>query len=131
MYAQGAADEFKKKYNLDLNCVQLEHRGMPCSKVQYVFTGSGVDWKRAYDVFSAHIVIDDIDRVRIDLLGRDGKIFLFGQSGGAILVCQYLADFSQHVDRAFVERGSDNLETVINRDRQVFLRIAGKRGSLS
>lgn len=59
-----------------------------------------VDWHCAYRVFRAEQWIEDIDAVRRELVGESGKVMLFGQSGGAHLVHQYLAVHGQHVARA-------------------------------
>ena len=59
-----------------------------------------IDWQCAYRVFGAAQWIEDIDAVRRKLLGETGKVLLFGQSGGAFLVHQYLSVHGDFVDRA-------------------------------
>ena len=59
-----------------------------------------VDWQCAYRIFRAEQWIEDIDAVRRELLGERGKVLLFGQSGGAFLVHQYLSAHGEFVQRA-------------------------------
>jgi len=47
--------------------------------------------------------IRDIESVRKSLVGENGKIDLYGRSGGGYLVHQYLAQYGEHVDRAFTQ----------------------------
>ncbi len=126
--AVGAPDELKKEYQLDMNIVRMEHRGMPCSKVDYVFSKKGVDWPKAYDVFRSENVIEDIDRIRMDLLGENGTVFLMGGSGAGTLACQYLAKYSIHVDRAFIYCTSDDPESANLRQHEKFLRLLENDG---
>jgi pimeloyl-ACP methyl ester carboxylesterase len=128
--AAGTPDEYKKKYQLDMNVVCMEHRGMPCSRVQYVFTENGVDWRKAYDVFRSENVVEDIDRIRVDLLGGNGKIFLWGRSGGGILACQYLAGHSQYVDRASILVSSDNTQSTVLGQRANFFLMLEREGMM-
>jgi hypothetical protein len=62
-----------------------------------------VDWPRAGAIFGSAQWVEDIDAVRRDLLGKDGRILLYGASGGAFLVHQYLAAHGRWVQRAFTE----------------------------
>ena len=59
------------------------------------------DWTKAWRIFNSGQWIEDIDSVRRTLLGESGKLLLFGQSGGAMLVHEYLAKHGDHVQRAF------------------------------
>ena len=52
--------------------------------------------------------MDDIEAVRQDmqkkgLLPEDGKIMLYGGSGGGVLIQQYLDKYGEHVSRALIE----------------------------
>ena len=127
-FAAGAPDRMKKDYGLELNIVQIEHRGMPASPTPLVSAGGRTDWAKAYAVFRSANVIRDIDAVRRDLLGSEGRIRILGQSGGAILACQYLAAFGRWVDRAIIERGTDNLATTIERNRAFFFDALKSQG---
>ncbi len=119
-FAAGAPDRMKKDYGLNLNIVQIEHRGMPASPAPLVSAGGRTDWVKACAVFRSANVVRDIDAVRRDLLGPEGRIRILGQSGGAILACQYLAEFGRSVDRAIIERGTCNLTTTIARNKAFF-----------
>jgi pimeloyl-ACP methyl ester carboxylesterase len=57
-------------------------------------------WSEAWRIFNSDQWIEDIDAVRRDLVGESGKILLFGASGGAFLVTQYLSKHGARVERA-------------------------------
>jgi dipeptidyl aminopeptidase/acylaminoacyl peptidase len=119
-FAAGAPDRMKKDYGLDLNIVQIEHRGMPASPTPLISKDGPTDWAKAFAVFQSSNVVSDIDAVRRDLLGSEGRIHILGQSGGAILACQYLARYGRWVDRAVIERGSADLSRAIAGNRDFF-----------
>jgi pimeloyl-ACP methyl ester carboxylesterase len=59
------------------------------------------DWKKAWQIFNHHQWLGDIEAVRKSLFGEQGKILIYSESGGAMMSHQYLAEFGQHVSRAF------------------------------
>lgn len=59
------------------------------------------DWKEAWRLYRSEQWVEDIETVRRALLGAQGKIMLFGRSGGAYLAHQYIAAYGDHVSRAF------------------------------
>ena len=59
------------------------------------------DWKKAWKIFNHQQWLGDIEAVRKSLLGDKGKILIYGESGGGMMSHQYLAEFGQHVNRAF------------------------------
>lgn len=59
------------------------------------------NWAKAYQVFRWEQYVNDINEVRKALLGEQGKILLYGQSGGGFLVHQYLSMYGQYVPRVF------------------------------
>jgi len=59
------------------------------------------NWKKAWQVFNHHQWLGDIEAVRKSLLGDVGKIHIYGESGGAMMAHQYLAEYGQYVSRAF------------------------------
>lgn len=61
------------------------------------------DWVRAWQIFNSEQWIEDIEAVRRKVVGNSGKILLYGRSGGAFLVHQYLAKYGAHVQRAFTQ----------------------------
>lgn len=61
------------------------------------------DWAKAWRIFNSEQWVEDIESVRRSVVGRDGKILLYGRSGGAYLVHQYLAKYGTHVRRAFTQ----------------------------
>lgn len=60
-----------------------------------------VNWAEAFTAFCWQQYVNDIDAVRKKLLGNNGRILLYGQSGGGFLVHQYLSVYGSNVDRAF------------------------------
>ncbi len=62
-----------------------------------------VDWKKAYHLYQSRQWSGDIDTVRRDLLGAEGKIMLYGRSGGALLAQEYLARYGEHCRRVFLQ----------------------------
>jgi hypothetical protein len=61
------------------------------------------DWRRAWRIFNASQWVEDIEAVRRSLVGATGKVLLYGRSGGAYLVHQYLVKHGAHVRRAFIQ----------------------------
>src|SRR5262245_508637 len=66
-----------------------------------------VDWARAWTIFRAEQWVEDLDAVRRAVVGREGKVVVFGTSGGALLAHQYLARYGRHVTRAFTSATVD------------------------
>ena len=59
-------------------------------------------WEKAWRVFRAEQWVEDIDAVRRAIAGADSKVLLYGVSGGALLVQQYLSRHGGQVARAFI-----------------------------
>ncbi|HEX4735983.1 MAG TPA: alpha/beta fold hydrolase [Allosphingosinicella sp.] len=86
-----------------VNVVGLVTRGTTPAFVAASLGGDGKsDWQRAWRIFNADQWIADIDALRRALVGN-GKVMLYGRSGGAYLVHQYLAVHGDHVSRAFTQ----------------------------
>ena len=74
-----------------------------------VFNRDGsIDYSRALRFYGSEDQVDDIEAVRQDmqkkrLLPKDGKIMLYGGSGGGVLIQQYLDKYGEHVSRALIE----------------------------
>jgi pimeloyl-ACP methyl ester carboxylesterase len=66
-------------------------------------TGGSVDWELAYRILRAEEWVDDIEAVRMALVGSSGQISLYGRSGGGLLVDQYMAKYPEHVRTAFTQ----------------------------
>lgn len=101
----GAAAQLQQKiFGPDFNVVGLITRGTTPEFINATLDAdSKPNWVRAWKVFNSGQWIEDIDSVRRHLLGPDGKIMLYGRSGGAYLVHQYLAKYGEHVTRAFTQ----------------------------
>jgi pimeloyl-ACP methyl ester carboxylesterase len=61
----------------------------------------GTDWRQAWRLYRSAQWVEDIETVRRALLGDKGRIMLFGRSGGAYLVHEYIAAHGDKVSRAF------------------------------
>lgn len=86
------------------NVVGLVTRGSTPEFIQAALGGDGkIDWRKAWQIFNSEQWIRDIESVRKSLLGEHGKIMLYGRSGGAYLVHQYLAEYGEHALRAFTQ----------------------------
>lgn len=85
------------------NVVGILTRGSTPDFVRAALDASGhPDWKKAWRLFKADQWVEDIEAVRHALVGN-GKVALYGRSGGAYLVHQYLAKHGTHVSRAFTQ----------------------------
>jgi pimeloyl-ACP methyl ester carboxylesterase len=87
------------------NVVRYQFRGRKYSYIELKNGDGTVNWEKAYRVLSSKQAVEDIERVRQDLFkGRpDTKIFIYGRSGGAYLIQEYLAKYPKNVKRAFIE----------------------------
>jgi len=66
-------------------------------------TDGRTDWRVAWRVFNSAQWVEDIEAVRRHLLGERGQVSLYGRSGGAFLVHQYLAVHGDKVRRAWTQ----------------------------
>lgn len=96
----GWADRYKEIFDLDYNTVTYEYRGMYCSDIPAINKRS-LDWQTAYEILKSDHVVEDIERIRQDLMG-DKPIYLLGGSGTAMIGLKYLAKYHRHVERAFL-----------------------------
>ena len=101
----GATSALQKDvFGDDLNIVGILPRGGTPEFVRAALDASGKpDWLRAWTIFNADQWVEDIDAVRRAVVGPAGRVSLYGRSGGAYLVHQYLAKHGASVDRAFTQ----------------------------
>lgn len=86
------------------NVVGIITRGSTPEFIKATLDGKNQpDWTKAWRIFNSEQWIDDIDAVRRSVVGDSGKILLYGRSGGAYLVHQYLMKYGAHVRRAFTQ----------------------------
>jgi len=98
------ADLQKSTFGDGVNVVGIVTRGTTPAFIQAALDPTGKpDWIKAWRIFNSTEWIGDIESVRKSLVGEDGKIDLYGRSGGGYLVHQYLAQYGKHVDRAFTQ----------------------------
>lgn len=96
----GWADKYKESFDTSFNVVTYEYRGMYCSDIPE-FQKKGRDWSRIYESLHSDNVVEDIERIRKDLLG-DKKMPILGGSGTAMMGLKYLSKYHQKVERAFL-----------------------------
>lgn len=103
-YAHGA-DMMANRYEFDksLNLVLIEYRGRKHSPIEMTRADGSVDWEKAYRLLASHQAVEDIEAVRRHLFSEDPdtKILLFGRSGGAYLIHEYLSKYPTNAARAF------------------------------
>jgi pimeloyl-ACP methyl ester carboxylesterase len=104
-----------------LSYVLIGNRGVSPTLFPEVFNKDGsVNYPLALNLYGSNQQIDDIEAVRRDmqhkgLLPQDGKIMVYGGSGGGVLVQQYLDKYGEHVSRALIESsGSPDLARMHN-----------------
>lgn len=86
------------------NVVGIVGRGSSEDFIKAAFDSAGQpDWVRAWQIFNSEQWIGDIESVRRKVVGNSGQIMLYGRSGGAFLIHQYLAKYGVHVQRAFTQ----------------------------
>ena len=100
---RGAIAQLRKSSFGDaFNVVGIIGRGFTQEFARAVQDASGqTRWALAWRVFNSEQWVEDIDTVRRKLVGQRGGILLYGASGGAYLVHQYLMKYGAHVQRAF------------------------------
>jgi hypothetical protein len=79
-----------------------------------------INWEKAHIIFSWQQYINDINEVRKKIVGKVGRICLYGQSGGGFLIHQFLSLYGQYVDKAFTAASvnySLDAEEGINHDK--------------
>jgi hypothetical protein len=87
-----------------VNVVGIVTRGTTPAFIKAALDRSGKpDWLQAWKVFNSEEWIGDIESVRKALVGEQGHISLYGRSGGAYLIHQYLSEHGKYVDRAFTQ----------------------------
>ncbi len=86
------------------NVVGIMGRGSNPAFVRHVRDAQGQpDWQAAWRIFRSAQWVEDIEAVRRRLLGETGKALLYGRSGGALLVHEYLAAHGDKVARAWTQ----------------------------
>lgn len=99
---------FERNLN-GLSYVLIGNRGVSPTLFPEVFHKDGsINYPLAMKLYGSEQQIDDIEAVRQDmqskgLLPADGKIMIYGGSGGGFLVQQYLDKYGGHVSKALIE----------------------------
>ena len=104
----------KSIFGADFNVVGIVGRGFSESFTKAALDKNGQpDWFRAWQIFNSGQWIEDIESVRQTVVGKNGRIFLYGASGGATLVHEYLVKHGAHVARAYTESAA---APILNRE---------------
>lgn len=70
---------------------------------EMVYVNGLIDWKKAYRIFSSYQMAYDIEFIRINLLNETDGVYLYGQSGGAYLITEYLSLFPDApIEKVFI-----------------------------
>ena len=111
--APGDVDGLREEYQFDslFNIIRYEPRGRQYSYIEIENEDGSINWEKAYRIFSSSQIVEDIERVRQNLLSDhpNKKIYLYGRSGGGYLVQEYLAKYFRYVERAFIRCGPNPL----------------------
>src|SRR5262249_47401467 len=101
----GAARALQESlFGAGVNVAALTPRGATPALVAASLDAQGdPDWARAWTLFGEPQWIADIEAARIALVGANGKIELYGRSGGASLVVSYIRVHGDRVSRAFIQ----------------------------
>ena len=101
----GAMKELKEStFGGAINVVGIITRGTTPAFIDATLSRDGKpDWQKAWKVFNSGEWVRDIESVRKALVGEQGRIYLYGRSGGAYLVHQYLSQYPDHVERVFTQ----------------------------
>jgi pimeloyl-ACP methyl ester carboxylesterase len=105
----GDFKEFDNRIGKGISYVLIGNRGVSPTLFPEVFNKDGKqNYKLALKLYGSDEQIEDIEFVRQDmarrgLLPKDGKIMLYGGSGGGVLIQQYISKYGEHVSRALVE----------------------------
>jgi len=92
-----------------LSYVLIGNRGVSPTLFPEIYNkDSSVNYELATELYGSAQQIEDIEAVRQDMQNRgllppDGRIMLYGGSGGGFLVQQYLDKYGSHVSRALIE----------------------------
>ncbi|MEN6390760.1 MAG: hypothetical protein ABFD04_10115 [Syntrophomonas sp.] len=92
-----------------LSYVLIGNRGVSPTLFPEVFNSDGsVNYARAMNLYGSNQQVEDIEAIRQDmqrqgLLPSDGKIMLYGGSGGGVLEQQFLNKYGEHVTRVLIE----------------------------
>lgn len=81
-----------------MNILSFDHRGLGCTR-------SLSPWDPEYEkgIYSMARASDDIEAIRKDLLGDEGKWFVLGISYGSFLGQQYAIKYPQHINSMILD----------------------------
>lgn len=90
-----------------LSYVLIGHRGHSPTLFPEVYVDGKVDLRRAMRLYGSAARVEDIERVRRDMLSEnllpeDGRIMIFAASGAGVLAQQYLHKYGDHVSRVLL-----------------------------
>lgn len=88
----------------EFNVLGIISRGNYPELTEKVKTSEGeTDWEKAYSVFQSFQYVNDIHSVLNQVLKNQEEVYLYGQSGGAFLITEYLSAFpDSNVKKVFI-----------------------------
>lgn len=92
-------------FGKDFNVLGLIPRSTSQELIQKMklITNERIDWRLAYSIFKSYQFINDIELIIKEVLKEQQNIYLYGQSGGAFLITEYLSQFpSSKVKKVFI-----------------------------
>lgn len=91
-------------FGSDFNVLGIISRGNYPELTEMVKTDAGeTDWEKAYSLFHSFQYVNDIQSVIQQVLENQEAIYLYGQSGGAFLITEYLSAFpGSKVKKVFI-----------------------------
>ncbi|KTC75991.1 Proline iminopeptidase [Legionella birminghamensis] len=100
-----------------MNIVGFDHRGLGCTRFLS-------PWMPTYEagIYSMGRAADDIEAIRKDLLGEDGKWFVYGVSYGTMLGQQYAIKYPEHIGGMILDSAFHDSQA-INIARQQFMSL--------
>lgn len=108
-----------------MNIVGFDHRGLGC-------TYSLSPWNTFYEkgIYSMSRASDDIEAIRKDLLGEQGKWFVFGISYGTFLGQQYAIKYPQYINGMILDSAFHDSKAIdIGRQQYISLFIRSDKVS--
>lgn len=95
--------DWHDSFGPDVNVVGIAGRGSAAAMQARLGSPSGDGWIEAYRLLRHAQWAGDVERVRRALVGPDGRVLLYGASGGGRLVHETLSRFGRHASHAMTQ----------------------------
>lgn len=94
---------YRALFGGSVNIVGIAGRGTCGELLAELGDPASGDWAKAYRLLQFRQWTADIDAIRRELLGREGRAMIYGVSGGGQLAHQYLATYGHSVSQCYTE----------------------------